>query len=435
MNIMSRTIAVLLFVIIVVISSCDSQKVPVEYYNDGQLKMVGDSTLEKQMFWKKDGDLDKEQYYEDGERTMTTYYLEREIVRRSHYGYGEHLYDDNYSIGWELASEEEKHFDASIMDNLVNKLPDLAAGKIYSLLIVTGGKITYEKYFHRHQKNRASLTYTITQMVQALLLGIALDQGVIKSVDDKFINYFEGHYGDIKNLDSLKKTITIRQLLTMTPGFTWHEWAGKLPEMLKSRDWVRNVLEQPMLDVPGEKYMYNGGCSQIMAGIIQVATGLNSEAYAKKYLFDPLGIGNYRWSSDIATNMSDAVTGLSLTPRALAKIGSVYLNEGKWKGNQIVSNAWVEESLKPHVLKKFANPPLYFGYMWNQVELLITIDAEEGSTMAVVVNYAEGYGGQFIFLIPEMDMVVVTTGRNDLFRDLRKSYWLISEVLTAHYVI
>ena len=204
-----------------------------------------------------------------------------------------------------------------------------------------------------------------------------------------------------------KKRITLRHLLTMTSGLRWDQSgthqsepgsANSEAQMENSRDFIDYVLSSEMAEAPGSRFNYNSGCAILLAGVIRSATGEHVDAFADAYLFGPLGIKNREWWKT-KTGLPQTHAGLRLTPRALAKIGQLCLNRGMWNGNRVVSANWIDESAKP----QFGNDRYGLGWWLDEF-------GAHGHPVKSLVG--EGSGGQFLFVIPELEMVVVFTGGN-----------------------
>jgi len=193
------------------------------------------------------------------------------------------------------------------------------------------------------------------------LIGIAVEEGYINSINDYIINYFPNR--TINNLDSRKQSITIKHLLTMTSGLEWDD-SINYQEMTFRSDWVQYVLDRPMDSQPGMAWNYNSGGSHLLSAILESITPNGTLAYAKSHLFEPLNITNYTWIID---NQGIPIGGtrLKLTPRDMAKFGFLYLHKGLWNGSQLVPSSWVSESQKCYWNLQFEeHQGLGYGYQW-----------------------------------------------------------------------
>jgi CubicO group peptidase (beta-lactamase class C family) len=178
----------------------------------------------------------------------------------------------------------------------------------------------------------------------------------------------------------------------MTSGLDWPEGDPIYGQMVRSPDWVRFVLDRPMVEEPGKRFDYCSGCSHVLSAIVQETSGMSTLEFARTYFFKPLGISNVVWQSD-PKGIVNGGWGLQLAPRDMAKLGYLYLNQGVWDGWQVVPADWVRTSVEKHV---GTGEELDYGYQWWVYP-------------ALNAYTARGRGGQLIFVIPNLDMVVVFT--------------------------
>lgn len=228
----------------------------------------------------------------------------------------------------------------------------------------------------------------------------------VAGVDEKMVSYYQGL--DIRNNDKLKKSITIKNLLTMQGGFDWDEFSsyftGKpspIKAMNRTFNHVKFALNAPMLTTPGSKFAYNTGGVVILLDILKKSTGMPPDKFAEKNLFKPLGISSYTWIKDRL--IFGTPRELFLRPRDMAKLGQLILNKGEWKGRRIISEKWLQEMLTPHVA--YVHDGVVkagYGYLW----WLYPDGAESAGIYA-----GQGKGGQLLFVIPEHNIVVVTTAQ------------------------
>ncbi len=283
--------------------------------------------------------------------------------------------------------------DAALLEKMQAAIRDQQL-PLHSLLIIHHGVIVSETYYESYgQKTRHTL-YSVTKSFIATLVGIALDQGKLKSVEQRVLDLLPGK--TFLNTDSRKQAMTLRDLLTMSSGLDWVEGDPTYQKMYMSPDWVQMVMDLPMTADPGEKFLYCSGCSHILSAVLRQATGQNTLDYAQKYLFRPLGISNLTWEAD-RQGTSIGGWGLELTPRDMAKLGYLYLHNGVWEGKQVVSGQWVQEATKKRVE---TGGRLGYGYQW-------WIYDTNGAYAAT------GRYGQTIWVSPELDLVVVTTAQMD----------------------
>jgi CubicO group peptidase (beta-lactamase class C family) len=265
---------------------------------------------------------------------------------------------------------------------------------------------------------------SISKTVTSLTLGIArMRNEFTASLDAPILQFFPGH--KIANLDDRKKRITLRNLLTMTAGIEWHE---DLPYddpknsadiMEASHDWAQYVIDLPMADEPGKTFVYNSGATILIAQIFKKVTGKNVDEYAAEHLFKPLGI-HYFWKHS-PTGLPDTEGGLYLSAHDLAKIGQVFLKGGMWEGKEVVSPAWIKDSVSPHV--NVPGGDWKYGYQWWLQSF--------GSNPEDVAWTGRGFGGQQLIALPEYDIVAVFTGWDILPSDEKHSHDQLARILDA----
>lgn len=345
------------------------------------------------------------------------------------------------SEAWQMATPSEVGLDADLIRSMLEKI-NTAGGyqNISSLLVVKDGKLVVEQYYppgdQREQlfKQFAPQEQTsATKSVTSILFGMAIDQHLIKSVDEKVATFFP-EYAEIFS-DPAKAKISLRDLLTMQAGLEWDEWnypytdaRNSHIQMLRSDDPIRYVFEQRVVAPPGTKFAYSSGNSIVLGRIISKVSGKRVEKFAEQFLFEPLGITDFYWSK-YPGEIVQTGGGLYLRPRDMAKIGCLVLNDGRWRGKQIVSETWVSESTKRQVagdqIPTAARADGY-GYQW----WISTLQVGEREFESYS---ARGRGGQFILVVPELKLVAVFTGPADsplLFQplDIAQKYILPAAV-------
>jgi len=315
--------------------------------------------------------------------------------------------------GWEIADLATAHLNADLIKELLERIRNNTYKNIHSVLLVKNGKLVVEEYFSGQQEDGKHQTFTrdtpheihsATKSINSILIGIAIDQKLIRSVDEK-ISIFFPEYADIF-VDGKRDAICLKHLLSMTAGLSWDEWTNSYTSarndhvaMNRSKDPVRYTLERPVVAAPGTKFAYSSGISIVLGEIIHKVSGLSVDKFAERHLFAPLGISEYSWLK-YPNGVVQTGGGLSLRPRDMAKIGYLVLQGGRWQGKQIVSEQWLEESLKQHA------PDAAYGYQWWLGQL-------QTGERKVAVGGAQGRGGQFILVMPSVQMVAVFTGWND----------------------
>ena len=330
--------------------------------------------------------------------------------------------------------------DTSIIHSLEAAIENGTYPNIHSVLISHHGKLVYEKYWAGkdeywgndvgitvHAKDSLHDIRSISKSVVSACVGIAIQQGKIKSVDQRVFDFFPEYRRQDTGIKSL---LTVKHLLTMSSGLSWNEDVPyDNPEnseikMIRSSSPVEYVLSQPMDFPPGKVWEYNGGTTQLLAAIIEKTTGKKIDAFANEYLFQPIGINRFQWVKYPGTDMPAAASGLRLRSRDLLNFGLLYNNKGKWKDKQVVPEKWVEKSFQPHVQRpegrRKGGSYGYQFWLWQD-----TIAGKPTSIVACVGN-----GDQRIFFDKTNDLVaVVTAGNYNKWNIEKDSYSLLKDYI------
>ena len=348
--------------------------------------------------------------------------------------------------GWVLASPEDAGFDRIALDQLTQDLGDGAYPNLHAVLIEHNGRLVYEHYLdgedERWGAQLGRVTFdagslhdlrSVTKSVTSLLLGIALGSDFDEALDHPLVSYFpelEGRFGDGV------EQVTLRHAMTMTAGLEWNEMTVPYTDpnndeirLYYTDDPVALVLARPVLQGPGEEWYYNGGLTQVVAGVIEHLTGKSLDRFAEESLFEPLGITDYEWLGSRAWpagSSPSAASGLRLRARDLAKIGSLVLHDGVWKGERIVPAGWIELStqrLVPHI--PWSTDGVYgYGFMWYPGQ-------SKGPRGTQIIR-AAGNGDQRLFILPEHRIVVtIYSGLYNRF-DVRNGKHILARVIEAH---
>jgi CubicO group peptidase (beta-lactamase class C family) len=302
--------------------------------------------------------------------------------------------------------------DSDLLAQMLQAIGDRGLN-LHSVLVVRNGYIVTEAYFPPYQQDTKHELWSVTKSVVSALVGIATDKGYIDGVNHPVLDYFPDL--TIASSNPRKRTMTLEHLLTMASGLDWSD-SEDIFVMVQSRDWPRYVLDGPMAEEPGIRFNYNSGNTHVLSAIIQETSGMSTLDFARKYLFDPLGIFDVEWETD-PSGIPIGGWGLWMRPRDMAKLGYLYLNDGIWDGQQIIPVDWVRKSTEKHFQVEEPLEPwdLYYGYGWW---------LHEFGPYA-----AHGRGGQFIFVIPDLDMVVVFTS------GLEESDFVQPELLINDFII
>lgn len=308
---------------------------------------------------------------------------------------------------WPRSTPIEQNLNPELLKELVESIREgHEFPNLHSLLIVRNGYLVVEEYFSGYKSEDIHMLQSVSKSFTSALIGIAIEQGKIKNVDEKIIDFFPDIKA-IQNMDDRKASMTLMDLLTMRSGTDYHERGPGSPHYQLNalpRGWDIFYLNRPMVSEPGTRFQYDSGGVILMSSLLKRRTGMHADDFARKYLFPPLGIEKLTWFENKEGHPHTG-GGMHLRPLDMAKFGLLYLNEGKWGDRQIVPAWWVKESFKKHVtLTNRGRWTIGYGYLW-----WIQQPDPEGSKKHNIYA-ARGAYGQFIFVIPEHEMVVVVTG-------------------------
>ena len=301
--------------------------------------------------------------------------------------------------GWEVATPESQGVAPLALAELVDFG---AANDMDSLLVVRHGRIVAEATYAPFRPGLRHAVNSVTKAIVGTLVGIAVDRGTIR-VDEPVLAAFTER--NIANVDARKRGLTIGDLLDMRSGMEWREPLSEAPPesllaMERSSDWIDFILDRPMAHPPGQTFNYDSGDWHLLSAILGRRTPTDTEDYARRMLFAQLGIRDARWRRD-PQGIPIGGYGVFLEPRDMAKIGYLLLHRGEWAGQQIVSRAWTERVFAASVDMGFGTTPAFrYGRGWWTIP-------EKHVAMAV------GFLRQLIIVLPDLDVVVVATGRKN----------------------
>lgn len=279
---------------------------------------------------------------------------------------------------------------------------------VHSVLVSRKGKTVYERYFHGYSANVPHDTRSASKSIGSAIVGIAKDKGLVESVDQSLFDFLPEEYQVYK--DAEKAEIDLQSLLTMSSGLDAIDFgiegtsAASEDSYQSSDDWVKTVLEAPMIYEPNTHANYGSANPFLLGLAMRFAVSEPLETFMDQHLFKELGITNYIIQTDVGGHPYFG-GGMYLTPRDLMKFGELYLNQGKWNGKQVISESWVEESFQNYLVLENANDKNGYGYLWWHHSYEVG-----GKTLKSIE--ARGSGGQYIFVIPELEMVAVITSGN-----------------------
>jgi CubicO group peptidase (beta-lactamase class C family) len=277
-------------------------------------------------------------------------------------------------------------------------LAAVKAQNIYGMTVYAGDQLVAEYYKDGYNASSQFPVYSCTKSITSVLIGMAIDEGAIKNTNQYAAEFFPA--SGISPGAAGKGQLRLHHLLNQTSGLSWPEWSSSqiVGSLFQSKDWVQFVLDRPLETEPGKKFNYNSGNSHLLSAVLQQATGQSTLAYAQSHLFQPLGITNIEWAQD-PNHIYCGGFGISMTVQDMAKIGLLYLHQGAWQDKQLVSKEWVQKSLSKQ--SEGWQPLGEYGYQWW------IRPAHDG--VKYDIYFASGLGGQYIFIIPELDAVIAVT--------------------------
>ena len=338
--------------------------------------------------------------------------------------------------GWRTSTPEKQGIDTKKLIEMMKVIKNNDYG-IDSLTIVRNGFLVTDFYKYPFRKGNKHIIHSVSKSFLSSLVGIAIDKGFIKSINVPVLDFFPNK--KFSNVDKNKKSMTLEHLLMMASGLktkdSWrYEWKG-LTKMKSQDDWVQYLLDLPMEREPGKKFEYSNGVSYLISAILYKTTQMKPQVFAQRYLFEPLGISesDVRWEVD-PSGIHIGWGGMRMRPQDMAKFGLLYLNKGIWEGKQILSKKWVESSTRKYLSSDIFSG---YGYQWWSGSGSFNMDSlwrlrwKFWPKKKPPVRYymAVGFLGQFIYVIPDRNMVVVFTS------NLKDSKFFIPNALLDEYII
>lgn len=284
---------------------------------------------------------------------------------------------------------------------------------LLSSVIVKNGYIVDEYYKDGYDSTSQFILNSASKSITSAVVGIAIDQGYIESVDVPISDYFPQV---LDNGDTSWSRITIRHLLTHTSGISttddalWDEWRS-------SDNWIDYILNLSIVSEPGTTFSYSTGNTHLLCAIVQQATGRTVYDFGKEYLFDSVGMDSVRIDTD-PQGISDGGNNIWMTTHDMAKFGLLYLNNGVWEGQQIVPSEWVEQSTSVQFDRSSGSAD--YGYQW-----WVRTFGEQN----YAAYFAQGHAGQYIFVVPELELIVTFTSNYTGSTDI---YWrMVNQIVAA----
>ncbi|MFO0947636.1 MAG: serine hydrolase [Planctomycetota bacterium] len=290
---------------------------------------------------------------------------------------------------------------------------------IHGLLVVRNGHIVLEAIFPPFDGESAHDVASCTKSVTATILGMAIDRGLLDSVDQSFVAALKNRA--CGNLNAAKKSLRIEDLLTMRAGWASLDDGLTLMQMFQSPNWSQFAMDLPIIQTPGQHHQYRSINSHLLSAVIHERTGMSLAEFGTKELFDPLGIRDVGWPSD-PQGITHGWGDMRIKPRDLARIGQLYANRGVWNGKSILSERWIQAAWTPRARTRSSHYPLY-GYHWW---------LGPGRFAAV------GRGGQRLLVVPEENLVVVVTaganGDQELILDQVLNHHLMKAIVAKNAI-
>ena len=324
--------------------------------------------------------------------------------------------------GWQVGNLADEGFDTQKIVDMMNHVLDGSYPGIDSVAIAKNNRLVlywfdrnrqldqFDDWIQNFDRERHIL-HSTTKSFTSALIGIAIDQGHIASTQVSFLDLFD--YPGYDNWDPRKAEITLEDALTMRFGFEWDEWSrpysdpqnGLVMLLEGNIDWAKALLDLPMSNDPGTEFVYNTAGTTAIGQALQNAVGMPMAQFANTYLFYPMQINTADWWRS-PTNLPVGGSGLFLETRDLAKFGQLYVDGGAWQGQQLISADWIADTVVPRVdISSWATYSEAYGYQFWLDEL-----SYKGQPVETWVT--SGYGGQYLFCIPSLDLVVAFTGHN-----------------------
>ena len=314
--------------------------------------------------------------------------------------------------GWPVSTPEEQGMDSGLFADLV----ETVAGDdgIDSVLVVRDGYVVVDAVVYPFPRDTSHMLASCAKSVVGTLVGMAIDRGLLAGVDVPVVEILAEQAP--ATVDDLKASMTVEDLLTMSTGLDCrdsylYDWVG-MQTMAASDNWVAHVLALPMSEEPGTRFEYCNGSSMLLSAVLSEVTGMSAADFAAESLFGPLGISDYDWPAS-PRGVTIGMGELRLRPDDLAKVGLLYLREGRWDVEQLVPRRWVEDSTTPQIEAGTLSD--HYGYQW-------WVD-DSGYAMAL------GAGGQYLIVVPDQRLVVVFTA------GLPGERFSVPEELTVEYVL
>ncbi len=317
---------------------------------------------------------------------------------------------------WRRAEPATLGFDAARLQAMIRDVTNGRYGVVHGVVVVRYGWVAAEHYAGWGPSAPHTMQ-SVSKSITSLIYGIATAGGTSPSgrLDRPVLDLF-ARFAPVAHSDTRKNALTVRDLLTMRTSMDFYEqpYAGSPLAVLNasSGDWTRYILDRPMVGTPGMTWAYNSGAAILIGSAIRELTGEHADVFARRELFAPIGVTGETWARSPFDGLPHTGGGLNLKPMDLARVGYLVLRGGRWGERQIVTRAWLDSSTRAITRGSpvfFANDGAGYGHFWW------TFPTQRGGTDAGIIA-ASGSGGQWLFVIPSLDLVVaiVAGGGNGL---------------------
>ena len=325
---------------------------------------------------------------------------------------------------WDSTTPYEQGIDPQILDSAFIVAEN--TGFIDGLVVIRNGFLVAEDYYNGYRRSKPHIIASVSKSFLSAIAGIALYHGDIDSLEKKVLDYFPEYV--YTGIDTRKHQITVRHLLTMRMGIRdeSEDNYGVYWGLYNSPNWIQATIESPLAFNPGERMRYNTFQTHLLSGIITKATQKSTLAYGKEFLFDPMGIDVDGWRRD-PQGIYFGGNEMYFTPQEVALFGYLYLNHGALNGKQIVPAAWVDSSLSPST--NYTHPNEWGAFKNYNSAHLWWLGQFNGEDM--FMGY--GYGGQFLVVFPELDLIVVSTANYFVDPEISTiQEWAIFDIISKY---
>lgn len=301
---------------------------------------------------------------------------------------------------WPVSDPVAQGLDTQFLDSAVNSC--LQLGYVDGLVVVRNGYLVMEQYFNGYNAHIPHAVMSVSKSFLSAITGIALDKGLLNSLDDIMLDYFPEYV--YSGMDARKFDINLHHLMTMRMGIDKEE--NNLFDVLATENWLKSTIELPLLNDPGETFCYNTLETHLLSAILQKSSRMSTLELTEHYLTSPMGITIDWWTQD-PQGYYFGGSEMFFTPREMAVLGYLYMNEGRIRGTQIVPAEWVVFTLTPTWMQ---NSPQWgvlteynYGYLWWL-----------GKIGGIPMFMALGHGGQTVLTFPDLNLIIVTTAEENV---------------------